>query len=100
MLFQISNPVQAARLAHGCAAILGLELIKELPQTILVIQGMRKMSELDQGKKVIIDAFKPFGDIEDAAIVPSRGFGENLLFIHLHVFSLRLRFAAHFFFFV
>mmetsp|Transcript_29636 Transcript_29636/g.62320 ORF Transcript_29636/g.62320 Transcript_29636/m.62320 type:complete len:842 (-) Transcript_29636:136-2661(-) len=75
VLFQISNPVQAARLAHGCAAILGLELIKELPQTVLVIQGMRKLSELDQGKKVIIDAFTPFGDIEDAAIVPSRGFG-------------------------
>ncbi len=77
VLFQISNPVQAARLAHGCAAILGLELIKELPQTVLVIQGMRKMSELDQGKQIIIDAFKNFGDIEDAAIVPSRGFGKN-----------------------
>jgi len=70
------NPLQGAQLIHGCAAILGLDLMRNLPGTTLVIAGMRKTNDLAQGHNFIVKAFKPFGKIEEAAIAPNnRGFG-------------------------
>mmetsp|Transcript_1026 Transcript_1026/g.2203 ORF Transcript_1026/g.2203 Transcript_1026/m.2203 type:complete len:680 (+) Transcript_1026:297-2336(+) len=70
------NPLQGAQLIHGCAAILGLDLMRQPLGTTLVIAGMRKTNDLAQGHNFIVKAFKPFGKIEEAAIAPNnRGFG-------------------------
>ena len=75
-MFDMTSPLQGAHLAHACTTILGLDLLKELPQTTLVITGMRKTNDLAQGHNFILKAFKPFGKIEEAAIAPNnRGFG-------------------------
>ena len=77
VVYGITNPMQGVHIVHACATILGLDLTKELPPTTLVITGMRKTNDLEQGHKYIIKAFKPFGKIEEAAIAPNnRGFGE------------------------
>jgi len=71
------SPLQAANLVYGCANILGMDLLQELPQRTLIITGMRKTNDLKRGHDFIIRAFKPFGKIEEAAIAPSnRGFGK------------------------
>jgi len=76
VMFGMTSPLQGAHLVHACATILGLDLLKELPQTTLVITGMRKTNDLAQGHNFILKAFKPFGKIEEAAIAPNnRGFG-------------------------
>jgi len=76
VMFGMTSPHQGAQIVHGCAAILGLDLILELPMTTLVITGMRKTNDLAQGHNFIVKAFKPFGKIEEAAIAPNnRGFG-------------------------
>lgn len=76
VVYGITNPTQGVHIVHACATILGLDLAKELPPTTLVITGMRKTNDLEQGHKYIIKAFKPFGKIEEAAITPNnRGFG-------------------------
>ena len=76
VLIGIIHPLQGAQIVHGCATILGLPLLKELPGTTLIIQGMRKTNDLAKGRQVILKAFTPFGAIEDAAIAPNnRGFG-------------------------
>lgn len=68
----IVGPDDASRTIHETAALLGLELEKEIPETTLIITGMR-MKVL---KKDVVDAFKEFGEIEDAAVARnSRGFG-------------------------
>lgn len=70
------SPLQGAQLAHNRAAILGIDLLKPLPVTTLVIAGMRKTNDLAQGQKFILKAFKAFGKIKEAAIAPNnRGFG-------------------------
>ena len=92
VVYGMTNPMQGVHIVHSCATILGLDLTKELPPTTLVITGMRKTNDLEQGHKYIIKAFKPFGKIEEAAISPNnRGFGEcrstYLLRSLLRVFS-------------
>mmetsp|Transcript_30148 Transcript_30148/g.66295 ORF Transcript_30148/g.66295 Transcript_30148/m.66295 type:complete len:1079 (+) Transcript_30148:95-3331(+) len=68
----VISPEDASRTIHECAAMLRLELAEKIPETALIITGMRKMVEGDD----VIDAFKEFGEIEDAAVSPNaRGFG-------------------------
>ena len=79
VMFSMISPLQAANLVYGCANILGMDLLQELPQRTLIITGMRKTNDLKRGHDFIIRAFKPFGKIEEAAIAPSnRGFGKLL----------------------
>ena len=78
VMFSMISPLQAANLVYGCANILGMDLLQELPQRTLIITGMRKTNDLKRGHDFIIRAFKPFGKIEEAAIAPSnRGFGKS-----------------------
>jgi hypothetical protein len=78
VMFGMTSPLQGAQIVHGCAAILGLDLLKQLPVTTLVITGMRKTNDLAQGHNFIVKAFKTFGTIEEAAIAPNnRGFGKS-----------------------
>lgn len=73
----LTSPIHGAQLAHSCATILGMDLLKPLPETTLVITGMRKTNDLVQGHKFILKAFKPFGEIKEAAVAPNnRGFGK------------------------
>lgn len=68
----VISPEDASRTIHECAAMLRLELAEKIPETALIITGMRKMVEGDD----VIEAFKEFGEIEDAAVSPNaRGFG-------------------------
>lgn len=68
----IIAPEEASRTIHECAAMLGLQLVEDIPETALIVTGMRKMVE----RRDVIDAFKEFGEIEDAAVSPNaRGFG-------------------------
>ena len=70
--YGIITPDDASRTVHGCAAMLRLELAEKIPETAIIITGMRKMVKNED----VIDAFKEFGDIEDAAVSPNaRGFG-------------------------
>lgn len=65
-------PEDASRTIHGSAAMLKLKLQEELPETALIITGMRKKVT----KEDVVEAFNEFGDIEGAAVSPnSRGFG-------------------------
>ena len=76
VMFGMTSPIQGATTVHACATILGLDLLQQLPQTTLVITGMRKTNDLSQGHNFIVKAFKIFGKIEEAAIAPNnRGFG-------------------------
>lgn len=78
VMFGMMTPLQGAELVHGCATVLGLDLIEQPPETTLVITGMRKTNDLSQGHNFIVKAFKTFGNIEEAAIAPNnRGFGES-----------------------
>jgi len=70
------NPSDGTRAIHCCAAMLGLELEKDTPNSVLLVHGMRKTNDLTLGRSYLVDAFKSFGEIEGAAIAPSnRGFG-------------------------
>jgi hypothetical protein len=61
-----------SRIIHGAAAILGLQLEANIPETTLIVTGMRKKAT----RKDMVEAFKEFGDIEDSAVSSnSRGFG-------------------------
>lgn len=76
VMFGMTSPIQGATTVHASATILGLDLLQQLPQTTLVITGMRKTNDLSQGHNFIVKAFKIFGKIEEAAIAPNnRGFG-------------------------
>lgn len=71
------SPSDGTRAIHCCAAMLGLQLEKDLPNNVLLVHGMRKTNDLALGRSYLIDAFKSFGDIEGAAIAPSnKGFGK------------------------
>ena len=63
----IISPEDASRTIHECAAMLRLELAEKIPETALIIAGMRKSVKADE----VIDAFKEFGEIEDAAVSPN-----------------------------
>jgi hypothetical protein len=70
-------PEKGSRAIHGAAAMLGLQLAGDLPETAILVSGMRHKAE----KKDLIEAFKVFGEIEDAAVAPNfRGFGKFLSF--------------------
>jgi hypothetical protein len=79
--------LQGAQIVHGCASIIGLPLLRTLPQTTIIIQGMLKTNNLALGQKCIKKAFKPFGEIDSAAIAPNNhGFGKK------HWFKLLVNF--------
>lgn len=68
----IISPEDGTRIIHGAAAILGLQLEVNIPETTLIVTGMRKKAT----KKDMVEAFREFGEIEDAAVSSnSRGFG-------------------------
>lgn len=67
---------EATRAIHCCATMLGLQLENNLPNNVLLVTGMRKTNDLSLGRSHLVEAFKPFGNIEGAAIAPiNRGFG-------------------------
>mmetsp|Transcript_13886 Transcript_13886/g.40599 ORF Transcript_13886/g.40599 Transcript_13886/m.40599 type:complete len:1190 (-) Transcript_13886:39-3608(-) len=68
----IVEPEEASRTIHECAAMLGLQLAENIPETALIVTGMRKTV----GTEEMIVSFKEFGDIEGASVSPNqRGFG-------------------------
>jgi hypothetical protein len=70
------EPHDCARILHGCASIVGLKLIRELPNTTVAVQGLLKTNDVAQGHHLLVTAFEPFGEIVDASIAPkNRGFG-------------------------
>ena len=76
--YGLIRPHDGARLLHACASVLGLKLIKELPNTTVIIKGLRKTNDLAEGHHFLVEVFTPFGDIVDASISPNdRGFGAS-----------------------
>lgn len=72
----MTSPTTGTLAIHCCAAMLGLQLEKDLPNNVLLVHGMRKINDLTLGRKYLVDAFMLFGEIEGAAIAPcNRGFG-------------------------
>ena len=72
----MTSPATGTLAIHCCAAMLGLQLEKDLPNNVLLVHGMRKITDLTLGRKYLVDAFISFGKIEGAAIAPlNRGFG-------------------------
>lgn len=70
------RPQDGARLIHGCAAILDMRLLRELPSTTVVIRGLRKTNNLAQGHHFLVQSLGIYGDIIDASISPkNKGFG-------------------------
>lgn len=70
------EPYDCARILHGCASIVGLTLLKELPNTTVAVQGLLKTNDLVQGHHLLVTTFEQFGEIVDASIAPqNRGFG-------------------------
>eukprot|EP00587_Corethron_hystrix_P002708 CAMPEP_0113307086 /NCGR_PEP_ID=MMETSP0010_2-20120614/6079_1 /TAXON_ID=216773 ORGANISM="Corethron hystrix, Strain 308" /NCGR_SAMPLE_ID=MMETSP0010_2 /ASSEMBLY_ACC=CAM_ASM_000155 /LENGTH=726 /DNA_ID=CAMNT_0000161885 /DNA_START=652 /DNA_END=2832 /DNA_ORIENTATION=- /assembly_acc=CAM_ASM_000155 len=66
------EPNSASHIVHGCAALLGLPLEKELPETTIIVLGMRKTTRVEK----LRDVFNKLGDIEDVAVAQNeRGFG-------------------------
>lgn len=62
----------ASRIIHECAALLHLELHQEIPETTVILSGMRKTVT----SRDVIQAFRKFGPIEEAAVSANqRGFG-------------------------
>ena len=72
----IIEPDDASRTIHECAAMLGLQLATDIPETALIVTGMRKrVTRTD-----VIHAFREFGEIQDAAVASNyRGFGKFFL---------------------
>jgi hypothetical protein len=53
--------------------LLGLQLSSDIPETTLVVSGMRQRAN----KRDLLEAFEKFRDIEEAAVSSnSRGFGK------------------------
>lgn len=70
----IISPDDGSRIVHGCAAMLGLQLAESLPETALIVTGMRKKVS----KEEMMAAFKEFGEIKNAAVSSNaRGFGKS-----------------------
>ncbi|KAL7514626.1 hypothetical protein ACHAXN_012636 [Cyclotella atomus] len=70
------RPSDGARLLHGCASILEMQLLRELPRTTVVVRGLRKTNDLAQGHHSLVKSFGCYGDIVDASISPkNKGFG-------------------------
>ena len=74
---ELLAPDDASRTIHECAALLGLQLSSDIPETTLIVSGMRQRAL----RRDLLETFEKFGDIEDAAVSPnSRGFG-TLIFV-------------------
>jgi len=70
--YDVISPDDASRSIHCCAALLGLDLEEEIPETAVIVSGMRKTVTTED----LINAFQEFGEIENAAVSPNkRGFG-------------------------
>jgi len=70
------RPHDGARLLHGCASILNMQLLRELPHTIVAIRGLRKTNDLAQGHHFLVKSLAAYGEIIDASISPkNKGFG-------------------------
>jgi len=53
-----------------------MRLLRDLPNTNVLVNGLRKTNDLSQGHHFLAEKFAVFGDIEDASIAPNnRGFG-------------------------
>ena len=63
----ILHPVDAARIVSHCAAMLGLEMLKDFPDNMILVTAMRKSNDTYQGQTDLVDAFKVFGPIEGVA---------------------------------
>mmetsp|Transcript_19106 Transcript_19106/g.32171 ORF Transcript_19106/g.32171 Transcript_19106/m.32171 type:complete len:682 (-) Transcript_19106:117-2162(-) len=85
----IIHPLDAARIIYCCAAILGLKLLKDFPNDMLLVLGMRKTNDASQGRTYLVDAFKEFGAIDGAAIALDKGFG-FVRFVHSSSVDLAL----------
>lgn len=71
------RPHDGARILHSCASITGLTLLRELPSTTVVVQGLIKSNDMANGHHFLVRTFEPFGEIVDASIAPhNRGFGK------------------------
>lgn len=80
----VLGPDDASRAIHECAALLNLQLASELPVTTVIITGMRKMATATD----VRNAFREFGEIEDAAVASKqRGFGKCLKIMICFCFS-------------
>ena len=85
----IIRPLDGARMLHGCASILGMDLIQNLPNTTVLIQGLVKSNDLARGHHFLTKGFAPFGDIVDASISPNnRGFGMYENIVHINSFLI------------
>lgn len=72
----VLGPDDASRAIHECASLLSLQLASDLPVTTVIITGMRKNVTAQD----IVEAFREFGEIDDAAVASNRrGFGKLLL---------------------
>lgn len=71
----VIHPLDATRVIYCCAALLGLELLKDCPNDMLLVLGMRKTNDASQGRTHLVAAFQEFGAIEGAAIAVDKGFG-------------------------
>jgi hypothetical protein len=70
---ELLAPDDASRTIHECAALLGLQLSSDIPETTLIVSGMRQRAL----RRDLLEAFEKFGEIEDAAVSSnSRGFGK------------------------
>lgn len=68
----VVDPEDGSRSIHSCAALLGLQLAQEPPQTVLILTGMLKTTTDDD----VQEAFAQFGPIEGAAVATGeKGFG-------------------------
>lgn len=71
------RPHDGARLLHGCASILDMQLLREIPKTIVAIRGLRKTNDLAQGHDFLVKSLSTYGEIIDASISPkNKGFGK------------------------
>ena len=71
------RPHDGARLLHGCASILDMQLLREIPKTIVAIRGLRKTNDLAQGHDFLVKSLNTYGEIIDASISPkNKGFGK------------------------
>lgn len=68
----VLGPDDASRAIHECAAMLNLQLASDLPINTVIVTGLRKTASAAN----VTDAFREFGEIEDAAVAScKRGFG-------------------------
>ena len=64
------RPHDGARILHTCASIVGLPLLKEVPNTIVTVEGLIKSNDAARVQQLLFETFSPFGDIVDASIAP------------------------------